>query len=38
MSALEPPWFVMKRGNRKKVLKLDTVKRFATAMVMNDEL
>jgi hypothetical protein len=36
MSALEPPWFVMKRGRRKKLLKLATVNRLAKAIRIND--
>jgi len=38
MSDLEPPWFVMKRGKRKKVAKLETIKKLAKAMVINDWL
>jgi hypothetical protein len=38
ISDLEPPWFVMKRGKRKKVPKLDTVKKLAKAMVINEGL
>jgi hypothetical protein len=38
MSDLEPPWLVMKMGKRKKAPKLDTINRFAKAMVINDGL
>ena len=38
ISALEPPWSVIKRGNRKKQPKLDTVKKLEKAMVRNDGL
>jgi hypothetical protein len=38
ISALVPPCFVMNRGKRKKALKLDTVKRFAPASMINDGL
>jgi len=38
MSDLEPPWFVMKRGKRKKAPKLETVNRLAKAMMINDGL
>ena len=36
MSAFEPPWCVMKRGKRKKLLKLDTVNRFAIPIMINE--
>jgi len=38
MSDLEPPLLAIKRGNRKNVPKLDTVKRLEKAMVINDGL
>lgn len=38
ISALEPPWSVIKRGKRKKQPKLDTVKRLEKAMIRNDGL
>lgn len=36
MSAFEPPWCVMKRGKRKKLLKLDMVNRFAMPIMINE--
>ena len=36
MSAFEPPWCIMKRGKRKKLLKLDTVNRCAMPIMINE--
>ncbi|MFA4911762.1 MAG: hypothetical protein WC649_12090 [Desulfobacteria bacterium] len=36
MSAFEPPWCVIKRGKRKKLLKLDMVNRFAIPIMINE--
>jgi hypothetical protein len=38
ISDLEPPWFKIYRGKRKKAPKLDTVNKLAKAMVINVEL
>jgi len=35
ISAMEPPLFLIKRGKRKKVLKLDTVNRLARDIMRN---
>jgi hypothetical protein len=36
MSALDPPWLVMKSGKRKKLPKLDILKRLEKAIMIKD--
>ena len=36
ISAFEPPWYVIKRGKRKKQPRLDTVKKLATDIRTKD--